>query len=58
MRSCEAGIGSGEVVGEVRAGRRKGSEPVGEAWFVEGRVRKSRLDRRRRVCGRCVSGGE
>jgi hypothetical protein len=42
-------MGGGEVVGEVRGGRRNGREPVGEAWFVEGRMRKSRLARRRRV---------
>ncbi len=49
MRRREEGMGSGEVVGEVRGGRRKGSEPVGDAWFVEGRMRNSRLERRRRV---------
>jgi hypothetical protein len=43
-------MGGVEEVGEVRGGRRKGREPVGEAWFVEGRVRKGTLARRRRVC--------
>lgn len=42
-------MGSGAVVGEVRGGRRKGRDPVGEAWLVDGRVRKSRLASRRRV---------
>lgn len=41
------GIGLGET---VRGGRRKGREPVGEAWFEEGEVRKGTWERRRRVC--------
>lgn len=40
------GIGLGET---VRGGRRKGREPVGEAWFEEGEVRKGTWERRRRV---------
>ena len=41
------GIGCVVVVGlvvfvEEAAGRRKGSEPVGEAWFEEGTVLNSR----------------
>lgn len=38
----EDGLGAlgAEGEGDVEAGgRRKGSDPVGEAWFVEGRVR-------------------
>ena len=39
------------MVDEVRGGRRKGRDPVGEAWFVDGRVRKSMLASRRTVYG-------
>lgn len=46
--SSDAGIGFAEE--EVHCGGSKnGSAPVGEAWFVEGRIRWGVLVRRRRV---------
>lgn len=50
-----AGIGLGGRAGTGGIGGwRKGREPVGEAWFVEGERRCGVWERRRRVCdGRC-----
>lgn len=58
---AEAGMGVGVGVGEAEAevgvgvddgagGRRNGRDPVGEAWFVEGRVRCGMEFIRRYVC--------
>jgi len=45
---CSFVAGMGILSG--RAGRRKGRAPVGEAWLVEGRMRKVTPARRRKVC--------
>lgn len=45
------GTGGGLALLLLRGGRRKGRAPVGEAWFVDGRMRNRTLARRRRVWG-------
>ena len=46
----DAGIGVVREVELVLGGNKNGNEPEGEAWFVEGRVRKGIFASRRSVC--------
>ena len=46
----DAGMGFVGEVGLLRGGNKNGNEPEGEAWFVEGRVRKGIFASRRSVC--------
>lgn len=47
---AEAEVGVGVEDGAGEGGRRNGRDPVGEAWFVEGRVRCGMEFMRRYVC--------